>query len=388
MTIKVEFIGKFFDNHSLSLVNRNLAINIAKHTNIDLYLTPIDSYKSENKLNKADTGLIKQLASKEIDAPDIQLRHTYPPVWRHPVSDKTKVVFIQPWEYTKVPFEWEYKWETFADALITPSKWTANIVLEAGLKPSKLFVIPNGYNSDIFNAKEEPSQFFNKTKFTFIYVGNHQYRKGLDILLNTWRDTFVKADNVQLFIKDFPAIYGANNIISQILQLQYHTDCGKILYNNDVLSDMEIANIYKNAKAIVHPFRGEGFGMHLQEAVACGTYPIFSNSGPVNEFVSDEIGGRISTQRNIIDLTNPNIFALKPGDSLSNMGAHAVIDEPDPESLKFNMRLIYFHHERNKLLNKVLESNNPNTWPVIAKQYGDVLNTLANEYETPKRFSS
>ena len=46
-----------------------------------------------------------------------------------------------------------------------------------------------------------------------------------------------------------------------------------------------MANIYKNAKAIVHPFRGEGFGMHIQEAVACGCYPIFSNSGPVNEFI-------------------------------------------------------------------------------------------------------
>ena len=58
------------------------------------------------------------------------------------MSDKTKIVYIQPWEWSRVPFEWQYKWETFADAVITPSQWTANVYSEGGLSPSKLIVIP------------------------------------------------------------------------------------------------------------------------------------------------------------------------------------------------------------------------------------------------------
>ena len=32
-----------------------------------------------------------------------------------------------------------------------------------------------------------------------------------------------------------------------------------------------MASIYKNSKAVVHPYRAEGFGMHVQEAVVVYT---------------------------------------------------------------------------------------------------------------------
>ena len=96
---------------------------------------------------------LKKLEAKDLGEsnPDIQIRHTYPPVWNWPVGDKTKVIYIQPWEYPKVPFEWQYKFETFADGLIVPSNYIKQIFLDGGLSPSKAFVVPNGFNPKIFN---------------------------------------------------------------------------------------------------------------------------------------------------------------------------------------------------------------------------------------------
>jgi glycogen synthase len=37
-----------------------------------------------------------------------------------------------------------------------------------------------------------------------------------------------------------------------------------------------MSNVFKASKVIVHPYRAEGFGMHVQEAVACGCLPIIS----------------------------------------------------------------------------------------------------------------
>lgn len=383
--INVEIIGKFYDNHSLAIINRKLAIGLDKVDDINIFITPLDIYSPENKTNKDEIKILKKLERKTEVEPDIQIRHTYPPIWRWPSSNKTKVLFIQPWEYSKIPFEWQYKWENFADGVITPSMWTGDKYLEAGLNPERLFVIPNGYDEKIYNKIPEESKFFDPKKFTFLFVGNHQKRKGLDILLDVWKDAFVRADNVQLFIKDTPQIYGQNNLLSQILRLQYHIDCGKIIYNSDLLSEKEMANIYKNTKVVVHPYRGEGYGMHVQEAVACGAYPIITDQGPTEEFIPREIGARIQTRMNHIDITSPDLFALKPGDSVTGMGGHSWILEPDLENLKFQMKLIYQHHERKALIDKVKSYNNPNKWDTVINSYKNAIIKVHDNGKSPRR---
>ena len=107
----IEILGKFYDNHSLTIINRNIALRLSEKKDVQLCITPLDQYTPESKLPKKIVKKLKQLESVENEAsPDIQIRHSYPPVWNWPNDDKTKVIFIQPWEFSKVPFEWQYKW--------------------------------------------------------------------------------------------------------------------------------------------------------------------------------------------------------------------------------------------------------------------------------------
>tara|TARA_A100000164_G_scaffold382012_1_gene437334 strand:- start:4565 stop:5716 length:1152 start_codon:yes stop_codon:yes gene_type:complete len=382
--MKLEILGKFYDNQSLSIINRNLLVEFDKN-NIDFFITPVDVFEPEFKVDKEIVRLIKTYSEKEKEEPDIQIRHSYPPIWRWPLSNKTKIVYIQPWEWGRVPFEWQYKWETFADAVITPSQWTANIYSEGGLAPDKLIVVPNGYDDSLFNLEDEESKFYDSSKYTFVYVGCGQFRKGVDLLINAWKDAFVKADNVQLFIKDSPAVYGQNTIFHQIMRLQYYDDCGTIIYNDDSLSDKEMANIYKNAFAIAHPYRGEGFGMHVQEAFACGAIPIIPKGGPTDEFVPDHCSLKLNTIRQGIDLTNPEVFAAKPGDSLTLMSTHAWIEEPDQNALKEGLRVLYNHHDKQLLQDKVYKNDNQNTWENIGQAYINVLEEIASNGKKPAR---
>ena len=148
--MKLEIIGKFYDNHSLTIINRNLALGLSSI--YDVYLTPLDTFSNDARMKKEDLGKLKELQGKSLgnDYPDIQVRHSYPPVWRWPVNPKTKVVFIQPWEWMKIPFEWQYRWENFADALIVPSAWEATNIINSGLNPDRIHVVPNGFDSSIF----------------------------------------------------------------------------------------------------------------------------------------------------------------------------------------------------------------------------------------------
>lgn len=388
--MNIEIVGKFFDNHSLSIVNRNIVLNMYNMLGDDfrLCITPLDTYNPESGLDKKEVKILKELAGVTLEDVDVQLRHSYPPIWQWPVSEKTKVVYIQPWEYEKVPFEWQYKFETFADALIVPSKYIANVFSTGGLNPSNLFVVANGFNETVFNKnkdniRENLYPNINPDDFNFVYVGNPQWRKGLDILANAWGKAFKKFDKATLIVKDSPKIYGKNNILNEFIKLQYKTGCSKILYIDSELSDKEMAAIYKASKVVVHPYRAEGFGMHVQEAVACGCLPLISAAGPTDEFIPEDVGLRVNVSRNSMDISSREVFALKPGDATSLMSTHTFYNEPNGEDLLNKMKFIYHsHNKENQFFDKLEGLKLQNTWKNITLEYVEIFKKLKDRTST------
>ena len=376
----IDFVGKFYDNHSLSIINRNLVIQLTTiYPDWKISITPLDSYDPEYKIDKDIIKQLKVLEKAETSEPDIQIRHSYPPIWQWPASDRTKVVYIQPWEYTKVPFEWQYKFETFADALIVPSNYVAKVFANGGLKPEKLFVVANGYNKELFNTNDNnsDSKYVNKDNFNFVYVGNSQWRKGLDILINAWKDAFKKFDKACLVIKDNPKIYGQSNILNEIIKMQYKTGCSDVVYIDEDLSDKEMAALFKASDVVVHPYRAEGFGMHVQEAMACGCVPIVSADGPTDDFVTNENGFILPIERRSVNITDSNVFAMKPGDAMTGMSTHTFYNEPNAESLKNGIKMIYHsHNKEEEVYSKKDAMNMINTWEKITKDYGNALEDI------------
>lgn len=375
----IEIVGKFYNNHSLTIINRNIAAKLAeKH---DVYLTALDSYDPQYNISKDDVKAIKKLERDLGDiVPDIQVRHTYPPVWNWPKHEKTKVVFIQPWEYSKVPFEWQYKFETFADGLIVPSNYIANTFLKGGMNPEKVFVVPNGFNEEIFNRdKSDLQSLYNikEDRFNFVYVGNSQWRKGLDLLLNAWKNSFKKFDKATLIIKDNSSIYGRNNVLNEVIKMQYKTDCAEVIYIDDNLSEKQMADIYKLSNIVVHPYRAEGFGMHIQEAMACGCIPVIPRGGPTDDFVPEEHRFKLPVRQVPININDPNIFATKPGDAMTLMSTHTFALEPSGQDLENAIKYIYHHHNKQDLYDDFDKIEVNNTWTHVADMYEGALSAVA-----------
>jgi len=382
----VEILGKFFDNHSLTIINRNIAL--ALKDKVDLMITPMDAPDPQFGVDKEVSKQLLEMANQDKDHADVQIRHTYPPIWQWPSHPKTKVIFIQPWEYPKVPFEWQYKFETFADHLIVPSNYIKDVFTRGGLNPEEVSVVPNGFDDKIFNKKEAPKTIYNidPDKFNFVYVGNSQWRKGIDLLINAWHRSFKSFDNARLIIKDNPSIYGKNNVINEVIKMQYKTNCAPVTYIDDNLSNEDMANLYKASKVVIHPYRAEGFGMHIQEAVACGCLPIVPDKGPHNDFIPEDVGVRIPTRNQTIDITSNSVFAQKPGDAFSLMSTHTFMNEPDGQSLENLLKYVYASHDKNKYFDKVNELKLENTWEKVAQDYAKVINDVGNRKDKPTRF--
>jgi hypothetical protein len=85
----IEFIGKFYDNHSLSIVNRNIVLQLVK-LGVNIRIMPLDSYDPVYALDKSDVKTLKSLENNNEDIPDVQIRHSYPPIWTWPVHEQTK----------------------------------------------------------------------------------------------------------------------------------------------------------------------------------------------------------------------------------------------------------------------------------------------------------
>ena len=60
--MKLEFIGKFYDNHSLTIINRNIITRLSKK--FDVYITPMDKFDPQYKIATDTVKKIKKVRSK------------------------------------------------------------------------------------------------------------------------------------------------------------------------------------------------------------------------------------------------------------------------------------------------------------------------------------
>lgn len=383
--MNIRIVSKIYDNHSLSIVSRKLALEFIRSKLANISIIALDKFNPDAKVSKDELKELKDYINKPMNKVDVEIRHSYPPILTWPEDPATKVVYIQPWEYNRMPLEWKNTFQDFADLVVVPSTWVANVYATSGINPNKIKVVPNGYDPNIFNKEDATTDLLDPSKFIFTFVGNAQHRKGVDVLLQAWHRAFVKADNAVLFIKDSPQIYGYTSLLENIIQMQYKTGCGKIIYNSDNLSELDMAALYKNTDVIVHPYRGEGFGMHLQEAMACGAFPLVTGAGAANDFIDGTCGMLLNARVQVVDANDPRFFIGKSGDSYTLQGMNFWVPDPDPEDLMHKLKFLYFHHERQKILDTVNTASKLTTWEVAAKKLQEELLTLVKSKKIPQR---
>ena len=126
--------------------------------------------------------------------------------------------------------------------------------------------------------------------------------------------------------------------------------------------------------------------MHIQEAVACGCVPILPDKGPHQDFIPEGVGLRVATQPKPIDITSPEIFAQKPGDSFNMMSTHTFINEPSGQHLEKALQWMYHSHDKKSHFEAVKNLDMPNTWENVAKQYVEVLKDVTGKRVQPNRY--
>jgi GT2 family glycosyltransferase/SAM-dependent methyltransferase/Tfp pilus assembly protein PilF len=290
-TAIVSWEGSFLDYGSLSHVNRELVALLKGAPDIKIHcVAPGNSTNSPTE--KIWPELTTEISARPATNAAVTVRHAWPPNWQRPVTGKLAV--IQPWEFGALPREWIEKSQD-VDEFWVPSACVRDAYIASGVEAKKMVIVPNGVDPDKFHPRATPMKLTTLKKFKFLFVGGTIGRKGPDLLLQAWLKNFTAADDVCLVIKDFggKSVYAGQTFETQIQAARSIPHAPEILYLNEELPPDLLPGLYTACNCFVLPYRGEGFGLPVLEAMACSLPVIVTAGGATDDFVSDEFAWRI-----------------------------------------------------------------------------------------------
>jgi len=204
---------------------------------------------------------------------DVVVRHFWPPDWSLP-ADGARLVVIAPWEFGYLPRAWVEGAANAAEIWV-PSHYVQDCFVRSGVPSDRVRVVPNGIDREIFF----PGTAIPDEPLRLLFVGGTIIRKGIDVLLRAWREAAL--ENAVLVVKDVPGAYRLQNMRDEVLRAGAE-------YIDDDFDDAALADLYRSCHALVLPSRGEGFGLPLAEAQACGVPVITTAYGGAMDFCSTE----------------------------------------------------------------------------------------------------
>jgi len=289
--------GPFFVYSSLAHVNREMALELLSSGNCDLGLIASEPDTFSGSSERRFAPIVARMGQAIEENVDFHIRHRWPPDVARPAQGK--LVLIQPWEYGRILKSWVEPMQANVDQIWAYTSYVRQVYIDSGFDPDRVKVVPLGIDDQRFKPGVAPMELSTGGKFAFLFVGGTLQRKGIDLLLEAFRSAFSRADNVCLVIKDMgnQTFYRGQTAEREIAALQQDEECAEIIYLDGDLPAEDIPGLYAACDCLVHPYRGEGFGLPVAEAMACGLPVVVTEGGACDDFCNSENAFMVPAQR-------------------------------------------------------------------------------------------
>jgi len=296
--------GSFTDVGGYASMNREICFRLIKHG----FSVKADILKTAPQVDGMTQAYLQAMASNRLINEDVcPMVIGFTPM---PVQPKRrKHIFYTMMETQGLHKEFVDRCNEGAYEVWVPCKFYERVFKEAGVvKPIKVY--PLGVDQSIYTPEARPATVYyeniltgdktsllpdNCTKFMSLF--GWSYRKGPDVLCKSFIKEFSSKDDVVLVI--FARYLGSSHEQhKQVIRneiLQYYKEEGKIApppiyYCGDEIPISDLPGCYSQMDAFVFCSRGEGFGLPLIEAGACGLPVISTFDTAMTEYLDDDVG--------------------------------------------------------------------------------------------------
>lgn len=332
---RVVLEGSMFGAHSLAAVNRGLARAMLRQGRVDLALrnsegavldpaAPVDA-----SIRSLAWGCLRDQAGP----PEVTIRHGHP-ADLSPVRDG-RLVAVLPWEFGGAPVEWVEALDRGVDEIWVPTAYVRDGFVSAGAPADRVAVVPNGVDTERFHPAATPMDLGDGAPgYRFLYVGGLAWRKGVDLLVDAYRTAFGPDDDVTLVVKDFGpgGPYTPDGVDTLVDDLAADPRAPRVLRLTGPMAEGHMPGLYAACDCLVHPYRGEAYGMTMAEAMATGLPVIAPDRGAARAFMDPDTALLVPSRRRELDV--PEIAGRR-------LLLPAAVHEVEVEALASRMRWAY-----------------------------------------------
>lgn len=191
----------------------------------------------------------------------------------------------------------------YADYFIVASEFSKKSLVYSGVDKNKIFICR--YGVDISKFKPSKRNNNNSSKLNAIFIGGTKEYKGISYLLDAFK--ILKNENINL------TIVGEISI-SEELSRQYKN----IKFVGQVMHS-EIATLLQESDFMIFPSLGDGFGLSVTEALACGCPVICSENAGASDLIIDYKNGFVIKSQDSQEIVDKIMFFINNRDILEKM---------------------------------------------------------------------
>jgi glycosyltransferase involved in cell wall biosynthesis len=287
--LKWRIEGPFDSSYSLALLNRETARALSELGHeIILHSTegPGDFVPNDVFLKKNPDLHILYDRSKLVEPRqcDVQSRNLYPPRVED-MNGRLSLLHHYAWEESGFPQQWAANFNDYLDGITCLSSHVRKILIDNGVF---IPLTTSGCGIDHWERLEAEKKFKVSGKsFKFLHVSSCFPRKGANLLLEAFGQTFTKNDDVSLIIKTF--VNPHNEIRAQLSSLKDgNPEFPDVIIIEEDLSDSRLKALYEQCDVLVAPSFAEGFGLPLAEAMLSGIPVITTGWGGQTDFCRED----------------------------------------------------------------------------------------------------
>jgi len=285
--------GSFYENSGFGSVAREYVYWMQESGRFDVKINPVSyslidgkKYLEESEINYfQNLEFTKKECNKYYDR--IFVNHITPDIAY--IIDKFKNnVLYTTWETDRIQDKAVERCNNF-DLILTPSEFSKFAFLNAGVnKPIEVI-----HHICILKKLNENKQLeeLTKNKFTFLSIFEWSLRKGYDILIESFIETFKNDPDVLLIIKtnSFTNISQLKGeVVSYIKSVKKDLKYPSIYPICDFWKTNNFNSLYRYANCYVSVARGEAFSLTLANSLINGLLCIAPSKGGHTEFLNDK----------------------------------------------------------------------------------------------------